>query len=273
MAGTTSGSVTSAVTVVLRTSGSVRASVPTTLITGQAAGSTGRTTRVCGPVRAFSSSGVPCGDHLPVVDDRDLGGQLVGFLQVLGGEQHGRRRRRRGPGPRPRSRCGCAGRGRWSARPGTAPPAGDQAGGQVQPAAHPAGVRLGRRGRPRRRARTRSSSSSARCLASRLDRPVSRPIRSGSPGRSGSRRPRRTGRPVRSSCAYLVRLRSDVVPGDLARPASGLSRVARMRTAVVLPAPFGPSRPNTVPMRTWRSTPASAVVSPKRLTRPSAAME
>ena len=43
-----------------------------------------------------------------------------------------------------------------------------------------------------------------------------------------------------------------------------------MRTAVVFPAPFGPSRPRTVPVRTARSTPARAVVSPKRLTSPSA---
>ena len=29
------------------------------------------------------------GDHLAVVDDRDAGGQLVGLVQVLGGQQHG----------------------------------------------------------------------------------------------------------------------------------------------------------------------------------------
>src|SRR4051812_12016758 len=59
-------------------------------------------------------------------------------------------------------------------------------------------------------------------------------------------------------------------PPTLAVPPSGRSRVARMRTTVVLPAPFGPSRPNTVPCRTARSTPSSAVVLPYRFTRPSA---
>ena len=34
--------------------------------------------------------------------------------------------------------------------------------------------------------------------------------------------------------------------------------------SVVLPAPFGPSRPKTIPSGTSRSTPASAVVDPNR---------
>ncbi len=38
--------------------------------------------------------------------------------------------------------------------------------------------------------------------------------------------------------------------------------------SVVLPAPFGPSRPKTIPSGTSRSTPASAVVDPNRLTTP-----
>src|SRR5690348_1767382 len=41
-----------------------------------------------------------------------------------------------------------------------------------------------------------------------------------------------------------------------------------MRTSVVLPAPFGPSRPKTMPSGTSRSTPARAVVDPNRLTTP-----
>ena len=49
------------------------------------------------------------------------------------------------------------------------------------------------------------------------------------------------------------------------------------RTDVVLPEPFGPSRPSTVPRRAEKSTPASAVVSANFLTlnffiRPSAWM-
>src|SRR3954453_5919107 len=42
-----------------------------------------------------------------------------------------------------------------------------------------------------------------------------------------------------------------------------------MRTRGVLPAPFGPRRPKTIPSGTSRSTPARAVVDPNRLTTPS----
>ena len=46
-------------------------------------------------------------------------------------------------------------------------------------------------------------------------------------------------------------------PATRARPASASVSVARMRTVVVLPAPFGPSRANTLPRGMLRSTPAS----------------
>jgi hypothetical protein len=53
----------------------------------------------------------------------------------------------------------------------------------------------------------------------------------------------------------------------------GAPAVARIRTAVVFPAPFGPRRPSTEPVRTARSIPSSATVSPNRLTSPSAMIE
>ena len=56
-------------------------------------------------------------------------------------------------------------------------------------------------------------------------------------------------------------------PATEAVPPSGCSRVASTRTVVVLPAPFGPSRPSTVPSSTVRLTPCSARVSPKRFWR------
>jgi hypothetical protein len=31
----------------------------------------------------------PFGDHLPPVDDRDLSRELVGFFEVMGGQEHG----------------------------------------------------------------------------------------------------------------------------------------------------------------------------------------
>ncbi len=45
-----------------------------------------------------------------------------------------------------------------------------------------------------------------------------------------------------------------------------------MRTAVVLPAPLGPSSPHTVPSATARSKPASACLSPYRLDNPLASI-
>ena len=73
--------------------------------------------------------------------------------------------------------------------------------------------------------------------------------------------------------AHLVRVAHDVVAADASPdPPSGRSSVARMRTAVVLPAPFGPSSPSTLPVRAVRSTPASAVVLPNRLTSPCVSM-
>src|SRR4051794_17346155 len=44
----------------------------------------------------------------------------------------------------------------------------------------------------------------------------------------------------------------------MARPESGCVSVVRTRTVVDLPAPFGPSSPNTSPSRTAKETPSSA---------------
>src|SRR6476619_8553468 len=47
-------------------------------------------------------------------------------------------------------------------------------------------------------------------------------------------------------------------------PRSARVSPARIEISVVLPAPFGPSRPKNSPCRTTRSTPASACTAPKR---------
>ena len=57
-------------------------------------------------------------------------------------------------------------------------------------------------------------------------------------------------------------------PATLAEPRSGRSSVASTRTAVVLPAPFGPSMPRIEPRGTSRSTPSSALVLPNVFSRP-----
>src|SRR5437660_9437636 len=47
-------------------------------------------------------------------------------------------------------------------------------------------------------------------------------------------------------------------------PRSARVKRARIEISVVLPAPFGPSKPKNSPSRTVNSTPASACTSPKR---------
>ena len=94
---------------------------------------------------------------------------------------------------------------------------------------------------PRGRARRRSGRT-----AGRSTRP--------SPTRSCGRR-RRCWRDRKPTCCRTSRgLRDHVEPGDGRVPAVGLSTVQSMRRVVVLPAPFGPSRPNISPGRTVNET-------------------
>jgi hypothetical protein len=52
-------------------------------------------------------------------------------------------------------------------------------------------------------------------------------------------------------------------PATRAVPDVGASRVARTRSVVVLPAPFGPRRPKISPSRHSRSRPESASTRPR----------
>src|SRR5690242_13147191 len=58
------------------------------------------------------------------------------------------------------------------------------------------------------------------------------------------------------------------VPKMLMLPAAGLSSVVSIRMVVVLPAPFGPSRPNISPAPIARSSSLTATWAPKRYVRP-----
>ncbi len=57
------------------------------------------------------------------------------------------------------------------------------------------------------------------------------------------------------------------MPATMAEPAVGEISVARIRTVVVLPAPFGPRNPNTSPAATLNDTSDTAVRPPKTLVR------
>lgn len=73
-----------------------------------------------------------------------------------------------------------------------------------------------------------------------------------------------------TSCRILCGARRTSTPKISASPSVIGSRVASIWTIVVLPAPFGPSSPNTSPRRIVRSTPSTARKSPKSLTSPRA---
>jgi hypothetical protein len=108
----------------------------------------------------------------------------------------------------------------------------------------------------------RSNSSPARLLATLRRRPLSSPTitRFWRPVRASSRVASWAATPM------LARTRAASAttsyPATRAVPESGWARVVRMRTAVVLPAPFGPRTPRMEPAGTERSIPASACVGP-----------
>src|SRR3954451_20623568 len=65
-----------------------------------------------------------------------------------------------------------------------------------------------------------------------------------------------------------VRSRTTSKPATRAVPPVGCSRVQRILMVVDLPAPFGPRKANSSPVRTARSMPRTASTSSNRLTRP-----
>ena len=126
-------------------------------------------------------------------------------------------------------------------------------GGEVEPAAHAAGVGLdGPLGGLRRARSARAGRRRARAPPCAACGRAGRPSR-GSRSRSGSRRRPRTGRRARSWRAARPRRARRRAPRRARCPRRASSSVARIRTAVVLPAPFGPSRPSTLPRAARRS--------------------
>src|SRR4051812_43200867 len=72
--------------------------------------------------------------------------------------------------------------------------------------------------------------------------------------------------PMRGLMASASRATS--TPRTDTSPPSGSRSPSRISTVVVLPAPFGPSRPKISPLATSKSMPATAWTSPYRLVRP-----
>ena len=135
----------------------------------------------------------------------------------------------------------------------------DERGGEVEPAAHAAGVRAGAavggvdEVEPLEhlgRARSALAGTEAVEPADELEvLPTRQELVDG----RGL-----TGEP--DELPHALRVAGDVDPADRTVPPSGRSSVASARTSVVLPAPFGPSRPTISPAPTRNDTPASAGV-------------
>ena len=89
-------------------------------------------------------------------------------------------------------------------------------------------------------------------------------------GPSSSRRSAGPGRGSRSGDGAPARRAPTSTPATDALPAVGRASPVRIRSVVVLPAPFGPSRPKTDPAGTSRSSPSSARTAPNRFVRPRA---
>ena len=198
--------------------------------------------------RALSSSGVPSATDPPGVDHR-RSGRPAGRPRPGTGWSAARWCRRR-PVPRTASHTSLRPRGSspvvGSSRKSTGG-AEDQAGGEVEAAPHAAGVLLDRLaagvGEPEplqqlvgpRPAAGRGRGGRAGRTCTRFCRPLSTSSTAACWPTSPMRR--------RTWSAW----RTTSKPATRRRPPSGRSRVVRIRTAVVLPAPLGPSSPQTVP--------------------------
>ena len=127
---------------------------------------------------------------------------------------------------------------------------GEQGQRDPEPLAHPGRIA------PRRRARrptARSTRASAAAIRAFGREPRSSPMRR--PARAGSRLPtgagrRRGSRPSPRRARRRPSSRSTGSPAIVTLPASARTRPTRIRSAVVLPAPFGPSSPTTWPSST-----------------------
>ena len=211
------------------------------------------------------------GGDAAVVEHDDVVGEAVGLLEVLGREHSVVAVADELAQQLPEVVAARAGRGRSSARRGTAPAARRRAlaarssrrrmppenvltsrsrgVGEAEPLEQLVGAL---------RARRRAAGGRGAPTSSRFARAVSRPSTVAACPASPMRARTRGG------------VGDHVVPGDRALPVGGRASVVRIRIAVVLPAPLWPSRPSTVPAGTSRSRSRSAQRSPKRLPRPSA---
>ena len=205
------------------------------------------------------------GDHPPVIDHRQPFGEAIGLLQVLGREQHG----------------GSVGGDLADEIPHLVPAArietrrrfvqeedlgrGDQAGGDVDAAPHAARISPHLlAGRVREPERARAARWRACARPSRTGRGAGSPA----PGSRGRSRSSSTDAycPVRLTFLRTAAASATTSwPSTTALPLVGLSSVVSTRIVVVFPAPFGPRRPYTLPLRIVRIHAVEGPRLPERL--------
>ena len=194
-------------------------------------------------------------DDRALVQDRDPAGELLGLLQVLGGQEHRRTAVGEVLGSPSTLRRGPPGRVRWSAHRGRSP-SGHRSGswrcrggGACRPSRPTPGARPHRRGRIAPAARPPPGAGSGTCRSLAIMTRFSRPVRISSTAENCP--VRLIDSRTRAGCDTTSN------PLTLAVPASGLSRVVRALTIVVLPAPLEPSNAKMLPLATSKSTPLS----------------
>ena len=201
-------------------------------------------------------------DDPAAVEDRDPVSEVVGLVEVLGGEEDRHALGDLLADEVPQRPGGCAGRARWSARRGRSGAAGRSSSSRRRAGAASAGVRRGRavggvdeveplEQLVHPRAGLRSSAGARR---SAISRRFSRPVNSESSAEYC---------PVMPICSRTRSAsRTTSWPSTRTVPASGRISVEATLTIVVLPAPLGPSSATTDPAGASRSIPSSTGWSP-----------
>ena len=191
--------------------------------------------------------GRPLGDDPTMVDHHDVAGQAVSLFEVLRRQQHRRALAHQlfDGGPEALAALGVQGGGRFVEEEDWW--VGHDRGGQVEPTAHAARIGLEPRSPALGEPNASSSSLARRAASAQVGEPAHH-VNVFPSGQVLIHRGVLAGQP--DDAPAFVGLRHHVMAEHRGGSGSGSRMVERMRTAVVLPAPFGPRRPSTVPAST-----------------------
>ncbi len=202
------------------------------------------------------------GDDPALVQDRDPVGEVLGLVEVLGGEQHRRAAVRRGPSRHATPRAAPGGRARWSARRGRSP-AGPRSGSSR---CRGGDACLRSRSPTRRSAASASwkraeqvlgdaGRAASRCRSRATSTRFSRPVRISSTAANCPVRLIDSARPL----AWVATSKPFTLGRPAVRRAAGSTRCSRRWSCRLRSSP---SRAKMLPRATSRSTPRSTCSSP-----------